>query len=107
MEQKEGPSLSLKISVLIVLSIIIISAFYAVRRVKVVEGKIDSRFYSYDNLFFQSNAVVVDSTGVVIGEIYIETNDKEIENFYSDTTRTKTRYYYNLKNRKLKIIEEK
>tara|TARA_R110002111_G_scaffold99321_1_gene153630 strand:+ start:119 stop:469 length:351 start_codon:yes stop_codon:yes gene_type:complete len=68
-----------------------------------VSHKVDSRYYSYDNLFFQTNSVVVDSTGAVIGEIYIYTNEAEIKEFYSDSTRKKTRYYENLLSDKLKI----
>ena len=107
MEQKSKTSNSLKLGVLALLLILVITPFIAVKKAVEVEDKIDSRFYSYDNLFFQSNSVVVDSSGNIIGDVYIHTNNKEIEDFYSDTTRIKTMYYYNLKNRKLKIIEEK
>lgn len=71
-----------------------------------LEDKIDSRYYSYDNLFGSRNSIVVDSTGKKIGEVFILTDDEEIEAFYSDSTRQKTKYYYNLKERLVKVKDK-
>lgn len=68
-----------------------------------IETKVDYRFTSYDNYFFHTNSIVVDSIGKKIGDVVIFTNEKEINDFYSDSTRRKTQYYYNLVNEKLKV----
>ena len=79
---------SLKFGTLFVLLIIVFTLFYSVNKslkaeAEAVEAKskVDSRFYSFDNLFFQTNSVVVDSLGIIIGKVYILTNDEEIEEF--------------------------
>ncbi len=71
-----------------------------------LESKVDSRYYAYDNLFFSTNSIVIDSLGNKIGEVYILTNDEAIEEFYNDSTRQKTKYYYNLKDRIVKIKDK-
>lgn len=103
----------LKMGVFIFLGLLVFSVFYAVLKSNRAETKaletqqkVDHRYTSYDNLFFHTNSIVVDSSGNKIGEVYILTNDIEIDSFYSDSTRNKTMYYHNLINRKLKIKEK-
>ncbi|MFD2824786.1 hypothetical protein ACFS5M_13975 [Lacinutrix iliipiscaria] len=113
MKQIFKPINLLKFGILAFCLTLILSVVYSVKtsnkaelQVTTVQEKVDFRFKSYDNLFFHTNSIVVDSLGNKIGDIYILTNDKEINKFYSDTTREKTQYYYNLINRHVKIKEK-
>ena len=71
----------------------------------IINKKIDYRYTSYDNRFFYSNLVVVDSEDVIIGKLILYTNQKEIDSFYNpDLDRRKTKFFENLKNGSLRIL---
>ena len=104
----------LKIGLLSFLGLLVFSVFFAVSKSLKAERKaldtvkqIDYRFTSYDNLFFHTYSVVLDSTGKEIGNLYIKSSEDETEKFYGNPTRRKTRFYYNIMERRLKVIDEK
>lgn len=106
MTEQSKPTNSLKIGVFMFLFLLVVSVFFSVYKSTEAESKIDSRFTSYDNLFFQTKAIVLDSLGNKIGDIYIHTNEEEIESYYNDSTRRKTQFYHNLKSKKLRLKEK-
>ncbi|QQV90500.1 hypothetical protein Danklef1_20 [Polaribacter phage Danklef_1] len=74
---------------------------------KRLQEKIDYRYTSYDNMFMVENMVVVDSAGVILGNLMLNVNDSIIDAFYSSNKDwRKTRVYDNLKKGRLRILKK-
>ncbi|QQV90905.1 hypothetical protein M1M24_gp34 [Polaribacter phage Freya_1] len=72
-----------------------------------LQEKIDYRYTSYDNMFMVENMVVVDSAGVILGNLMLNINDSIIDAFYrSNKDWRKTRVYDNLKKGRLRILKK-
>jgi len=72
---------------------------------EVIERKLDDRYRSYDNSFLMQNGVVINENDTIIGYLAIYTNKKELVKFYKD--KEKTTFYYNIMNKRLKVITKK
>ena len=84
----------------------ILSKTYTPTKVdSLVKSAVDYRLTSYDNRFINLNSVVVNDKGEVIGKLYIQTTEAEIDSFYNqDPKWFKTETYKQLKSGKFNII---